>query len=102
MGGRQVDSIRKVSDPFEEAEGQERNSTRLPGCAVRAHKIWWVSGQEATKQQQQPQPTATATVTATVAARAAAAAATVTVTAAVRSNSRRDCCHAGSVNRHNL
>lgn len=91
MGGRQVDSIRKVSDPFEEAEGHERNSTRLPGCAVRAHNIWWVSGQEATKQQQQPQPTATATVTATVAARAAA-----------RSNSRRDCCHAGSVNRHNL
>lgn len=67
MGGRQVDSIRKVLDPFEEAEGQERNSTRLPGCAVRAHNIWWVSEQEATKQQQpQPTATATATVTATV------------------------------------
>lgn len=32
-GGRQVDSIRKVSDPFEDVEGGKRNSTRCWLCA---------------------------------------------------------------------
>lgn len=55
-GGRQVDSIRKVSDPFEVVEGK-RKSTRCRLCA----RSKWIGGKQA-----EAAAAATATVTATV------------------------------------